>query len=260
MKRSSLILAASLLAIACSDATAPTPDPTFDEAALIGFSGSLTSDPGSRYLGHLHRLPEALALTTEQQQRISALLTAFQQATAADREALAAIGQQARDAAQAGKTREEIRAILAQGDAARERLRTAEAKLRSDVDALLTAEQKAWLASQDGRRCTPVSLTEEQRTQISALVATFQEANRADLETVRTALQAAHEAHRNGASREEVAAILEGVRPAMERIRAASTKLSADIDALLTAEQRASGCFHIGGLPGGHGGRGGPRG
>jgi Spy/CpxP family protein refolding chaperone len=255
MRKWSLVLAVSLLAAACSDPTSTTTDPAFDEAALVGFAGSLTSDPGSHYLGHLHRLPEALALTAAQQERINALITAFQQATEADRQALATIGRQAREAAQAGKTREEISAILAQGGAARERLRAAEAKLRADVDSVLTPEQKAWLAGQDGRRCTPVSLTDPQRTQIGALVAAFQEANKADFATVQTALQAARDAHRSGATREQVAAILEGVRPAMDRIRAASEKLASDIEALLTAEQKASGCFRIGGLPGRGGGR-----
>jgi Spy/CpxP family protein refolding chaperone len=254
MRKWSLVLALSLLAAACNDPVATNPEPEFDEAALLGFSGSLTSDPGSHYLGHLHRLPDALALTAAQQESIRTLLAAFQQATEADREALAAIGRQAREAAQAGKTREEITTILAQGAPARERLRAAEAKLRSDIDAVLTAEQKAWLAAQDGRRCTPVPLTDQQRTQISALVAAFQEANKADFATVQSALAAAREAHRSGATREQIAAILEGVRPAMERIRAASEKLAADVEALLTPEQKASGCFRIGGLPGAGGG------
>jgi Spy/CpxP family protein refolding chaperone len=115
---------------------------------------------------------------------------------------------------------------------------------------VLTAEQKAWLSSQDGRRCSPVSLTEQQRTQISALVAAFQEANSADLAAVRSALAQAREARRSGVSREEVAALLEAVRPAMERIRAATAQLAEDIDALLTPEQKAAGCFRVHGLPG----------
>jgi Spy/CpxP family protein refolding chaperone len=250
MRKTTLALLTSLVAVACSDALAPTPDPALEEAALIAFSASLTSDPGSRYLGHLHRLPDELALSDAQRVQIRTLLEAFHQTTQADREALAAVGRQAREAAQAGKSREEVRAILSQGDAFRDRIHSAETKLREDIDAVLTAEQKAWLSSQDGRRCSPVSLTEQQRTQISALVAAFQEANSADLAAVRSALAQAREARRSGVSREEVAALLEAVRPAMERIRAATAQLAEDIDALLTPEQKAAGCFRVHGLPG----------
>jgi Spy/CpxP family protein refolding chaperone len=235
----------TILATACSDAVAPEPDPALDEAALLGFFGSLVSDPGSHYLGHLHRLPHALALTEAQRAQIQALLEQFAASTEADREALAKIGREAREAARTGKSREEVRAILARGATVRERLHAAEAKLRADVAQVLTAEQRAWLDGQERGRCTPVPLSEEQRIRISALVAAYQEANAADFAAVRAALAEARQAHRSGASREDIAQILEGVRPAMERIRAAGVALAADIEALLTPEQRASGCFRI---------------
>jgi Spy/CpxP family protein refolding chaperone len=243
MKKSSLILFASLAAFACSDGVAPSPEPPFDEAALLGWSASLTSDPDSRYLGHLHRLPDALALSAEQQKRIGALITAFHQATRADRDALAAISRRAREAAQAGKDRAAVAAILAEGDAIRKRLDAAEAKLRAEIDAVLTPEQRKWLADQDGRRCKVAPLTDQQRTQISALVAAFQEAYKTDLAIVQKALAAAREAQKAGASREKIAAILADARPAMARIKAGAAKLAAEIDALLTAEQKAARCY-----------------
>ena len=251
MKKITFALLVSLTAVSCSDGVSPTTEPAFDEAAVLGYAASMTSDPGSHYLGHLHRLPESLALTAAQKTQIDALLTRFNEATKADRDALAAIGKQVMEAIKAGKSRDEIRTILAQGDAARERLRAAEAALRTAIEAVLTAEQKAWLASQDGRRCTPITLTEQQRTQISALVADFQKANSADLAIIRDALEKARTAHKSGATREQIAAILEAARPAMERIRAAEKALADAIKALLTPEQQASGCFHFMGVPGG---------
>jgi Spy/CpxP family protein refolding chaperone len=256
MKKTVFTLLISLLAAACSDGVSPSPEPALDEAAVLGYSASLTSDPSSRYLGHLHRLPEAIALSAAQQAQIQTLLTRFAEATKADHELLATIGRQVLEAIKAGQSREEIRAILARGDAARERLRAAEAALRTAIDAVLTAEQKAWLASQDGRNCRPSTLTEQQRTQISALVADFQKANSADLAIIRDALAKARAAHKSGATRAEIAAILETARPAMERIRKAEAALSEAILAVLTPEQRASRCFHFSPPPGGTGSRG----
>jgi Spy/CpxP family protein refolding chaperone len=254
MRKTTFTLLISLLAAACSDGVSPSPEPAFDEAAVLGYSASLTSDPGSRYLGHLHRLPEAIALTAAQQAQIQTLLTRFAEATKPDHELLATIGREMMEAIKAGKSRDEIRAILARGDAARERLRAAEAALRTAIDAMLTAEQKAWLADQDNRRCTPVTLSEQQRTQISALVADFQKANAPDFAIVRDAFEKARTAHKNGATRAEIAAILEAARPAMERIRKAEVALAEAISAVLTPEQRASRCFHFSPPPGSNAG------
>ena len=253
MKRIVFALMMSLVAGSCSDGVSLDPDPAMDEAAVLGFSGSLATDPGSRHLGNLHRLPDNLALSAAQKTQIDALIARFEQATKADRDALAAIGKQAHDAAAAGKTREEVQAILAQGNAIRERLHTAETALRTAIDALLTAEQKAWIASQDGPRCTPITLTDAQKTQIASLVTAFQQANSADLAAVRAAHEQAHEAMKNGATKEQITAILEAVRPAMDRIRTAEAALATAIKALLTPEQQASGCFMIHPAPGGPG-------
>ena len=251
MRKTTLALLAALGLFGCSDdPLAPTEELVgLEEAAALGFAGSFVSDPGSRYLAHLQSLPDSLKLSAEQQAQIQSLLAQFAQATAADRAALAAIMQQAREAAAAGKTREEIRQILAQGDPIRHRLHEAEAALHAALDAVLTAEQKAWLASQQ-TRCTGSTLSEEQKTQISALVAAFQLANAADLAAIRAAHEQARAAHQAGAKREQIRAILEAVRPAMERVRAAERALAQATDALLTPEQLASGCFRIHAPPG----------
>ena len=252
MKKTAFALLIALSFAACADdPMAPSEDLSgLEQAAILGFAGSFTDDPGSRYLGNLQRLPENLKLTAEQRSRIDALLVAFKQATQVDAQALAAIAEQAKAAHAAGKTREEIRRILAQGDEIRRRLHDAEARLRAAIDAVLTPEQRAWLASQQ-QPCRSLALTEAQKTQIGALVAAFQEANQADLAAIRAAHEKARTAKAAGATREQIAAILDAVRPAMERVRAAEQALTAAIAAVLTPEQQTSGCFKIPSPPGG---------
>src|SRR5690606_27583102 len=102
-----------------------------------------------------------------------------------------------------------------------------------------------WLA-RVAFQCRPAAappLTAEQKADIQALYDAFRNANQADLEAVRAALEAARAARQAGATRDEVRALLDPVRPAMERLRAAGDQLRADIAAVLTAEQRATGCI-----------------
>ena len=116
-------------------------------------------------------LPRELQLTAEQKAAIAALHEAFMKATAADIAALRAIEREAHEAKAAGKTREEIRAILARAIPIQARLEAAFAKLRSDIWAVYTPEQRAWIESHKPRACGPaaVKLTEEQAKQIRAL-------------------------------------------------------------------------------------------
>jgi Spy/CpxP family protein refolding chaperone len=241
-----LTLLAALAVVGCKDdAVSPLPGlPAFEEAAALGFAAAYTSDPGSRELGELHRLPDALALTEAQRAALHALVEAHREATRAEREALAAILKRARDARQAGAGAEDVRAILAEGDPIRARLQAREAELREAVRAVLTPEQREWLDARRERACES-PLTEAQRTEIAALVAAFQEARQTDMALIRNALDHARAAHQAGASREEVRQILEGARAAMERVRAAERELHAAIQALLTPEQRLRGCLRI---------------
>jgi Spy/CpxP family protein refolding chaperone len=250
MRKHTFALMMAVALAGCSDGISPSPNLlALDEAAILGFAASYTSDPASRELGEMHRLPDRLKLTDEQQARVNALMATFREATKADREALGALSRQAREAARGGASPEEVKAILAQGEAIRRRLHEAEVELRAAIFALLTDEQKALLESRR-ERCDGPALSEAQRTEIAALGAAFQEANQADLAAIRSVLEQARAAHKAGASREEVRALIEAARPAMARVRAAERELAVAIQAVLTPEQRAAGCFRMPNPPG----------
>lgn len=84
-----------------------------------------------------------------------------------------------------------------------------------------------------------LKLTDAQRTQITALVAAFTAANAPDLAAMKAAHQAAREARRAGKSRDEIKKILDGAKPAAERVRHAAEALRTAIGNVLTAAQRA---------------------
>lgn len=84
-----------------------------------------------------------------------------------------------------------------------------------------------------------LKLTDEQKTSIQALVTAFRDANADDIAAMRTAHQAARDARKAGQTREEVKAILEGAKPAAERVHAAAAALRTAIQGILTAEQSA---------------------
>lgn len=256
--RKTLILAAALLLAACGgDTTGPA------DADLFAFSagefgsvmyGMQGAHPGRGLpeLGRLRLLPDSIALTAQQEAEINALLEAFQAANQADLEALAAIMDDAREARQAGKPRAEIAAILAPAREIHLRLAAAHVKLHADINAVLTPAQRAWLARTPGR-CSPTSatpLTDAQKAQIRALYDAFQAANRTDLDAVKAALEQARAARQSGATAEQVRAILDGAKDAMLRLQAAGDKLREDVAAVLTPEQRASGCFRPAGQMG----------
>ena len=110
-------------------------------------------------------------------------------------------------------------------------------------DLALTADQRASIDRRQPRRCRSFRLTEAQRAEISALFAVFEQAEAADLATIRTALESARAAHRNGASREEIRGILGTAQPAMDRVRAAKIQLSVAVLGVLSPAQVASGCY-----------------
>lgn len=192
------------------------------------------------------RLPERLQLTVEQKAAIAALHEAFTKATAADIAALRAIEREAKAAIAAGKTRDEIRAILARALPIQARLDAAFRKLQADVWAIYTPEQRAWIESNRPRSCdATLRLTERQATQIRALQEQFVAAVRADLESIRSIAEEARAAREAGKSRQEVAAILAKANDAQRRVADAERRLQAAILALLTPEQqRAWLCRH----------------
>ena len=250
MLKRMMLLVATVAITACSeDTAAPATDTILlDDAALLAFGAMDMADPGSRFIARLNSLPDSIKLTAAQHAHIRALVTAFVQSTRADMEALNAIHQEARAAKAAGKTEAEIRAIFARGDAIRARLHAAEAKLHADIEAILTPAQKAWLANPGPRpanqcRADGIRLTEAQHTQITALIAAFETANRADLEAIKAVHAEARAAREAGASRERIAEILKKAEGPMQRIRAAQEALHTAIRAVLTPAQIASGCF-----------------
>ena len=244
MRKTTVILLAALALGACNkDAVSPSNDvsASLDDAANLAFSASFAADPSLNFLGAVNRLPDNLKLTAAQETQIKALMDAFVTATKADHDALAAIEKQAKDAAAAGKSKDDVRKLLEQGKPARDRLQAAEQKLHADIEAVLTADQKAWLQSHQPKRCG-ITLTDDQKNQISGLIAGYEQANKADLDAIKAAFDQARTAHQNGASKEDVQKILNSVKPNMERVRAAARTLEAAIAALLTPSQVLSGC------------------
>jgi len=248
MKKLALLALAALTLHACGsdDPVAPAEvDELFDTIGVLAYDAAGLSGPGL-YLAGLHRLPDELKPTADQLTAIKAALAAFGQATKAGHEALAALHKAAREAHEAGRSRAEIRKILEQGDAIRRSLEQAEKTLLAAIEAILTPAQKAWLDAHLPRRCDPRSiapLTDEQKTQIRAIIAEYEENHRADLAAIRAAHEKARDALRNGASRDEIKAILDSVRAAVERLGGAQKKLQEAIQAVLTPAQRASGCY-----------------
>jgi Spy/CpxP family protein refolding chaperone len=186
------------------------------------------------------QLPESLRLTVEQKAAIAALHDAFMKATATDVAALRAIEHEVKAAVAAGKSREEIRAILGRAAPIRERLDAAFRKLQADIWAVYTPEQQAWIESHRPRSCdrSALNLTEAQVKQIRALQDQFLAVVKSDVELIRSIAEEARAAREAGKSRQEVAAILAKANEAHRRVADAEKKLQEAILALLTAEQR----------------------
>jgi Spy/CpxP family protein refolding chaperone len=251
MRKLMAVLTLSLAAatVACdSEPMAPLDD---DATALLGevaglAFGSMDAGDGAGGPGimeRLSKLPPEIALNDAQAAAIAAMIETFVAATAADRQALAAILQEAAQARQSGKTPEEVRAILARGAPLRERLHTAQLTLHRSIMGTLTPAQRAWLMNGQPPTPRPCALTDAQRTEISALRAAFEESNAADIALLRSVHQRAQAARDAGASREAIVAILAEGREAVERLRAARTALHAAMQAVLTPAQQAAGCF-----------------
>jgi hypothetical protein len=247
MRRIALISGIALAIAACSsDTTAPaTTDLAIDPTAFgtaLTFVGGYDADLYQNRL--LNALPDSLKLSADQQTRIKALVDAFNTATKADRDSLTALLGKARDAARNHASADSVGKILARGSEITARLAAAQTKLKSDIDAVLTADQRAWIAAHAPTSCKPGSftpLTDAQKAQITALEQAFQTNNKADLQAVRAAFDSAQ-----GKSAAERDAILASVAPAIARLNAARKALTASIVAVLTPEQRASGCLPLG--------------
>jgi len=252
MRRTVLLTMAALALGACSqDRSEPLGPNDFDAfatdftAVAYGLSGPLPG-AGLYELWRLKNLPEPIKLTAEQEATITNLLDDFQKAHEQDLKDLTKVLDDARKAIEAGKPRAEVSALFQEARTIHLRMRAAVAQLKADIDAALTAEQKAWLATRSPARCYPTvvaPLNAPQRQAIRALNVAFQAATLEDRTAVKAALEAARKARQQGKTRAEIQAILAPVQEAMARLQAAGDQLRADISAVLTPEQRASGCF-----------------
>ena len=89
--------------------------------------------------------PDSLKLTATQLAKIKALRDAFYTNNKTDLDALHAIHTQVEAARKAGKSRDEIKALLQSGKAIADRLQPKLEALRTSSAAVLTALQKAWI-------------------------------------------------------------------------------------------------------------------
>jgi Spy/CpxP family protein refolding chaperone len=235
-----LVLGVAAALAACDRSTPVSPAATGEVVDLVpDYVLSPAASVDGAGIG-ASQLPEHLRLTAEQKAAIAALHDAFMKANAADVAALRAIEREVHEARAAGKSRDEIRAILARAVPIRERLEAAFKKLRADIWAIYTPEQRAWIESHRPGACGPatVRLTQEQVQQIRALQERFMTEVKADLELIRAIVAEARAARETGQPREEVAKILARAAEPQQRVREAERRLHEAILALLTPEQR----------------------
>lgn len=247
MRFSRTLVALGVLLTAAGCNSAPS-DPSADELNSLSlvpdYAESMASAVDAGGVGG-DRFPANLALTTEQKAAIAALHQAFRAATAADVAALRALEAEARAAKNAGKSRDEIHAILARGRPIQERLHQAFEALQAAIWLVYTPEQRAWIEAHRPRPCGPngpPKLSDAQIQQIRALQEAFMNQVKDDIATIRQVAEAAHQAFRSGASKAEVEAILHQADAARERVQAAERALHAALEAVLTPEQRAARC------------------
>jgi Spy/CpxP family protein refolding chaperone len=197
----------------------------------------------------INGLPDDLKLSDEQKTKLANLVKNFEEATRADREALKTMLGDAREAARKGQGRDVVQGILKDSGPVRERLNAAGRKLVEDIDALLTAEQRAWIRAHRPANCraedfTPLS--DAQKSQIRELERGFRETNKADLDAVKEIFGEAKEAVRAGKSGSDIAAILARAVPIANRLATERKDLRDDILEVLTPQQRASRCLPLG--------------
>lgn len=150
-----LLLVAGSVAACANDVTSPTvpaPDNSLSAAngapGRWGFGRHGFGMMGGGFM-FARRLPANLALTDAQKTQIKSLMTSYRSAHQQDLQSMAAMGKQMRAARVAGQsmTVDQRRAMFAQTAPARQRLMTANKQLSSDMQQVLTSDQKAWLAS-----------------------------------------------------------------------------------------------------------------
>ena len=240
--RFAVLLGAIAILGACDKSTTPVspstnPDAVVDLVPDYAVSPAATIDAAG-IGGSL--LPDSLKLTAEQKAAIAALHEAFMKATAPDIAALRAIETEAKAAIRAGKTRDEVRAILAKSLPILTRLSAAFTKLQADIWAVYTPEQRAWIEAHHPRDCTrgSLQLTDAQVHAIRDLEQQFFAAVKPDLDLIRSIVDEAKQAREAGKTRDEIAAILARAVEPQRRVAEAERKLQAAILAVLTPDQQ----------------------
>jgi Spy/CpxP family protein refolding chaperone len=257
MRRIALVVAATAL-IGCSSETTSPADSAAATDLITQFTNSAFNDAFTAAGGYdadlfelrlLHALPDSIRLSADQEAKIKALVDAYNAATKGDRDALTAVLRQARDAVRAHKSRDDVMTILNTGAPIAARLATDAANLKTAIDAVLTAEQRTWLASHAPKNCNRGSfppLTDAQKIQMKAYEAAFEAANKADLQAVMKAMEDVKAAIRAGQTGAQVRVILDAVKPAIDRLATARKTLFDQLESVLTPEQKASGCIPLG--------------
>jgi Spy/CpxP family protein refolding chaperone len=149
-------LVAGSVAACANDVTAPTVQPAPENSLAVasgdamghgrwGFGRRGFMAGGAMFAAR--RLPDNLKLTDAQRSQIKALVSSFRTAHQPDLQSLATAAKQARGARASGQTVEQRRAFFAQTAPARQRLIAAQKQLGAQIQNVLTADQKAWLAS-----------------------------------------------------------------------------------------------------------------
>lgn len=254
MRRIVLVSLVAAALVACSsDTTAPSSTDLIADFEAASSATQFTVVGGyDEDLYHLrlgNAFPDELELTPEQEEKISALVKAFKEANKADKEALKAIIREAKKAKKDGKSDADIKAILDKGAPIAARLAAAAAKLKTDIDAILTTEQRAWLASHEPKNCKKnlfPPLTDDQKSKIRGFEAAFKDSNKADVRAVNAALKEIKQAANSGKSAADIQKIIDGIKPAIDRLADGRKKLKEQIESVLTAEQKASGCLPLG--------------
>ena len=148
------VLAGSVAACA-NDATAPTVQPA-PEYSVAGTSGNGMIGPwgfgrhGFGMAGPLfgmRRLPDNLKLTDAQSAQIRVLVTSFRAAHQTEFAAMQSAMKEARTARLAGATPDQRRALFAKTAPQRQQLMAATRQLHTQIQQVLTSDQRTWLAS-----------------------------------------------------------------------------------------------------------------
>jgi Spy/CpxP family protein refolding chaperone len=254
MRRIAFVAITATLVACSNDTTSPATGEDLVTAFATASQGTVLTAAGGYdadlyQLRLFHALPDDIKLTPEQEAKIKTLVEDYKKATKADQEAFDAILRQAREAVRAHKSGDDVKAILDKGAPIAARLATAAANLKTAIDAVLTAEQRAWLAAHAPKNCKRGSfppLTDAQKAQMKAYEAAFETANKADLQAVKTGLDAIKAAVKAGGSAADVQKILDTIKAPLDRLTTARKTLHDQLQSVLTPEQKASGCIPLG--------------